>query len=143
VKKGVTVIVAIVGFPVEFIVWKPAIFPVPFGSLTKLGWIPSSLSLSVGSLQRISTTNYYSTDETSWMTSRGLLIYSTYSKLTRVLPIPPCKHTILSSITAAKGNQSKKSLIFYDRFIYPVSTILDKILFKRVIGKNLFLFAEN
>ena len=41
------------------------------------------------------------------------------------------------------GLGSKKSLIFYDRFIYPVSAMLDKILFKRVIGKNLFLFAEN
>jgi len=41
------------------------------------------------------------------------------------------------------GLGSKKLLIFYDRFVYPVSTILDKILFKRVIGKNLFLFAEN
>jgi SAM-dependent methyltransferase len=41
------------------------------------------------------------------------------------------------------GLGSKKSLIFYDRFIYPISMILDKVLFKHVIGKNLFLFAEN
>ena len=53
------------------------IFPVPFGSLTKLGWIPNSLSLSVGSLHKISTTSYCSTDETSCTTSRGLRICST------------------------------------------------------------------
>ena len=41
------------------------------------------------------------------------------------------------------GLGSKKSLIFYDRFIYPISITLDKVLFKHVIGKNLFLFAEN
>ena len=41
------------------------------------------------------------------------------------------------------GLGSSKSLVFYDKFIYPISRILDKVLFKRIIGKNLFLFAEN
>ena len=41
------------------------------------------------------------------------------------------------------GLGSKQSLLFYDRFVYPVSKILDKILLKHVIGKNLFLFATN
>jgi hypothetical protein len=41
------------------------------------------------------------------------------------------------------GLGSKKSLLIYDKFIYPVSMILDKLVFKHVIGKNLFLFAFN
>ena len=41
------------------------------------------------------------------------------------------------------GLGSKKSLLIYDKFIYPVSMILDRIVFRHVIGKNLFLFAVN
>lgn len=41
------------------------------------------------------------------------------------------------------GLGSKKSLLFYDKYVYPVSKILDRIAFKYVIGKNLFLFAVN
>lgn len=41
------------------------------------------------------------------------------------------------------GLGNRKSLIFYDRVIYPVSRILDKVLMRRIIGKNLFLFAVN
>jgi SAM-dependent methyltransferase len=41
------------------------------------------------------------------------------------------------------GLGSKKSFLFYDKFIYPVSKLLDKMFFKRFIGKNLFLFAVN
>jgi hypothetical protein len=41
------------------------------------------------------------------------------------------------------GLGSKKSLLFYDRYVYPVSKILDRIIFKYLIGKNLFLFATN
>lgn len=80
--------------------------------MMKLGWTPSSRSLSVGSLHKISTTSCYSGVETSWMTSRGLWIFAIWSIETRVLPIPPCKHTILSSMTVASGSQSKSSLIF-------------------------------
>ena len=40
------------------------IFPVPAGSRITFAWIPNSLSESVGSDQRISTTNYYSNVET-------------------------------------------------------------------------------
>lgn len=38
---------------------------------------------------------------------------------------------------------SKKSLLIFDTYIYPFSMILDRAIFKRVIGKNLFLFAFN
>jgi SAM-dependent methyltransferase len=38
---------------------------------------------------------------------------------------------------------SKKSLILYDKYIYFFSKILDKMIFKHLIGKNLFLFAKN
>jgi hypothetical protein len=41
------------------------------------------------------------------------------------------------------GQGSQKSLFIYDKYIYPVSKILDRIVFKHVIGKNLFLFAIN
>jgi SAM-dependent methyltransferase len=36
-----------------------------------------------------------------------------------------------------------KFLLVYDRVIYPISKILDSIFFKYLIGKNLFLIAEN
>ena len=41
------------------------------------------------------------------------------------------------------GLGSEKSFIFYDKVIYPISKILDRLIFRRVIGKNLFLFAVN
>jgi hypothetical protein len=41
------------------------------------------------------------------------------------------------------GLGSKKSLIFYDNVVYPISIILDKIVFKFLIGKNLLLIATN
>jgi hypothetical protein len=41
------------------------------------------------------------------------------------------------------GLGSKESLFFYDRFVYPISKILDRIFLRYVIGKNLFLFATN
>ena len=37
---------------------------------------------------------------------------------------------------------SKKSLIFYDRFIFPFSRIIDNIGFKYLIGKNIILVAK-
>jgi len=40
------------------------------------------------------------------------------------------------------GIGSKKSLVIYDKFVYPISKILDKLFFKKIIGKNLFLFAK-
>lgn len=40
------------------------------------------------------------------------------------------------------GIGSKKSLVIYDRFVYPISKIFDKLFFKKIIGKNLFLFAR-
>ena len=39
--------------------------------------------------------------------------------------------------------RSKKSLKLYDKVIYPMSKILDRVIFRRIIGKNLFLFAVN
>jgi len=41
------------------------------------------------------------------------------------------------------GLGSKKSLIFYDNVIYPISMILDRIGLKYVIGKNLLMIATN
>lgn len=41
------------------------------------------------------------------------------------------------------GIGSKKSLIIYDRVIYPVSKLLDYLFMKRLIGKNLLLIARN
>jgi SAM-dependent methyltransferase len=40
------------------------------------------------------------------------------------------------------GIGSKRSLVIYDKFVYPISKILDKLFFKKIIGKNLFLFAK-
>ena len=36
---------------------------------------------------------------------------------------------------------SQKSLIIYDKFVYPISRVLDNLGFKYVLGKNLFLIA--
>jgi SAM-dependent methyltransferase len=41
------------------------------------------------------------------------------------------------------GLGSLRSLIFYDKCIYPLSRILDRFIFKHLIGKNLFLFATS
>ena len=41
------------------------------------------------------------------------------------------------------GLGSKKSLFIYDKYVYPLSKTLDRMVFKHVIGKNLFLFAVN
>ena len=40
------------------------------------------------------------------------------------------------------GLGSKKSFVVYDKYVYPISKILDKLFFKKIIGKNLFLFAK-
>lgn len=37
---------------------------------------------------------------------------------------------------------SKRSLIFYDNFIYPISKLLDEIGFRYLIGKNLIVIAQ-
>ena len=41
------------------------------------------------------------------------------------------------------GLGSPRSIILYDKVLYPISKILDRIIFKRIVGKNLFLFATN
>jgi hypothetical protein len=41
------------------------------------------------------------------------------------------------------GLGSKKSLLLYDHYAYPISKILDRLIFRYLIGKNLFLFATN
>jgi len=41
------------------------------------------------------------------------------------------------------GLGSQKSFILYDKVVYPISKILDRLIFRKVIGKNLFLFAVN
>jgi len=41
------------------------------------------------------------------------------------------------------GLGSKTSFVFYDKVIYPLSKILDRLIFRNIIGKNLFLFATN
>jgi len=45
------------------------------------------------------------------MTSSGLYIFSISAIFFNYDPIPPCKHNILSSISAAKGNQSNNWFI--------------------------------
>ncbi len=41
------------------------------------------------------------------------------------------------------GLGGKRSLLIYDKYIYPVSKVLDSLFMKHLIGKNLFLFAVN
>jgi SAM-dependent methyltransferase len=50
---------------------------------------------------------------------------------------------ILVGFRNKAGLGSKRSMIFYDRMIYPISKTLDDFGFRKVIGKNLFLFASN
>jgi SAM-dependent methyltransferase len=49
---------------------------------------------------------------------------------------------ILVGFRNKSGLGSKRSMIFYDRMIYPISKTLDAIGFRKVIGKNLILFAS-
>lgn len=44
-------------------------------------------------------------------------------------------------IGSQDGKASKKSLIFYDRIIYPVSSLLDNIL-SNLLGKNIVIVAK-
>lgn len=41
-----------------------------------------------------------------------------------------------------KGDLNKSSLIFYDRFVFPASRLLDSI-FSRMLGKNIYAVFEN
>lgn len=41
-----------------------------------------------------------------------------------------------------KALGASRSLRFYDSYFFPISLFLDSVLFKKFIGKNLFLFAE-
>jgi SAM-dependent methyltransferase len=41
------------------------------------------------------------------------------------------------------GLGASKSIVLYDKVFFPISKILDRLIFRRVIGKNLFLFAVN
>ena len=41
------------------------------------------------------------------------------------------------------GTGNKKSLVFYDRVIYPLSVTLDRLGMRFLLGKNLFLVATN
>lgn len=38
---------------------------------------------------------------------------------------------------------NSRTFLIYDRVVYPISKILDSIIFKHLIGKNLFLVAKN
>jgi predicted NodU family carbamoyl transferase len=40
------------------------------------------------------------------------------------------------------GLGSRKSLIIYDKAVFPISKILDQMLMKNVLGKNLFVRAR-
>lgn len=44
-----------------------------------------------------------------------------------------------SSINSPLTND--RALIFYDRYIYPISKILDKVFFKKIVGKNIYMVA--
>jgi hypothetical protein len=41
------------------------------------------------------------------------------------------------------GIGSRKSLVLYDTVVYPISKVLDRMLFRKILGKNLFLIARN
>jgi SAM-dependent methyltransferase len=42
-----------------------------------------------------------------------------------------------------KSMGTEKHLVFYDKCIYPISRMLDRLIFRHLIGKNLLLFAVN
>ncbi len=50
---------------------------------------------------------------------------------------------ILVGFRNKAGLGSKQSMVFYDRLIYPISKTLDAFGFRKIVGKNLFLFAVN
>jgi SAM-dependent methyltransferase len=45
------------------------------------------------------------------------------------------KNSLNSPIT------NDKALIFYDKYVFPISKMLDKILFKKMVGKNIYIVA--
>jgi len=48
----------------------------------------------------------------------------------------------IKNITNKTKFASKKSLIFYDKYIFPISSFLDNLGFKYILGKNLIAIAE-
>lgn len=60
-----------------------------------------------------------------------------------VLGVPAMLSLKLFGFKGKSGIGSKKSLVIYDRIIYPVSMLLDFLFMKRIIGKNLLLIARN
>jgi len=59
------------------------------------------------------------------------------------LGVPAMLSLKLFGFKGKSGIGSKKSLIIYDRVIYPISMLLDFLFMKRLIGKNLLLVASN
>lgn len=54
--------------------------------------------------------------------------------------------TLVSKVLEKIGaeiTENSKSLIIYDRIVFPISLVLDKIIFRFICGKNLFLVAQN
>ena len=47
----------------------------------------------------------------------------------------------ISGYKSTNKSRRENSLVFYDRFVYPISKILDFVIFRKLIGKNLFLHA--
>lgn len=48
---------------------------------------------------------------------------------------------LVHKITSNKATISQKSLAFYDRFVFPISKMIDKITLGKIIGKNIVLKA--
>jgi hypothetical protein len=66
-----------------------------------------------------------------------------YCHYNDVLGVPAMLSLKLFGFKGKSGIGSKKSLIIYDKIIYPVSMLLDFLFMKRIIGKNLLLIARN
>jgi SAM-dependent methyltransferase len=59
------------------------------------------------------------------------------------LGVPAMLSLKLFGFKGKSGIGSKRSLVVYDRVIYPVSKFLDYFFMKKLIGKNLLLIASN
>jgi SAM-dependent methyltransferase len=49
---------------------------------------------------------------------------------------------LIYKLIGSKGDINTKTLIFYDRFLFPISRICD-IFFRKIFGKNVFIIVEN
>ena len=73
--------------------------------------------------------------------SKKKILYRINHQLRRYLKKYNREYTM--NISYADLLRYDNAIVLYDKIIYPITKILDRLILRKVIGKNLFLFAVN